>query len=108
MNTKERYKVYKTNNLPLPLSTKHNILLLEYDLETEMLMVWKERAKFSLLSESTYHLCNSYHISFVIQRQRPISPMLTSPLLMAYIYFSLFVLQEYDLMLMTSTTETYF
>ena len=108
MNTKERYEVYKTNNLPLPLSTKHNRLLLEYDLETEMLMVWKERAKFSLLSESTYHLCNSYHIRFVIQRQRPISPMLTSPLLMAYVLFSLFVLQEYDLMLMTSTTETYF
>ena len=59
MNTKERYEVYKTYNLPVPLSKKKAKLLLKYDLETEMLMVSKDRAKFSLLSESTYHLCNT-------------------------------------------------
>ena len=64
MNSKQRYEVYKTYNLPLPLSTKHDKILLKYDLETEMLMVSKDRAKFSLLSESTYHLCNSYHYQF--------------------------------------------
>ena len=34
--------------------------------------------------------------------------MLLAPLPMMYICFSLFVLQERDLMLMNSTTETYF
>ena len=75
MNTKQRYKVYKIYNLPLPLSTKHDKILLKYDLETEMLMVSKDRAKFWLLSESTYHY---NHCQFVIQRQRSISPLLTS------------------------------
>ena len=64
MNTKERYEIYKTYNLPIPLSKKNAKLLLKYDLESEMLMVWKDRAKFSLLSESTYHLCKSYHYQF--------------------------------------------
>ena len=64
MNTKERYEIYKTYNLPVPLSKKNARLLLKYDLETEMLMVSKDRAKFSLLSENTYHLCNSYHYQF--------------------------------------------
>ena len=64
MNTKERYEVYKIYNLPFTLSTKHDKILLKYDLETEMLIISKDRAKFSLLSESTYHLCNSYHYQF--------------------------------------------
>ena len=56
MNTKERYEIYKTYNLLIPLSKKNSKLLLKYDLESEMFMVWKDSAKFSLLSESTYHL----------------------------------------------------
>ena len=68
MNTKERYEIYrqiyKIYNLPCPLSKKNAKLLLKYDLETKMLMVSKDKAKFSLLSESTYHLCNSYHYQF--------------------------------------------
>ena len=64
MNTKERYEIYKTYNLPIPLSKKNAKLLLKYDLESKMFKVWKDRAKFSLLSESTYHLCKSYHYQF--------------------------------------------
>ena len=59
MNTKERYEVYRTNNLPLPSSTKHNILLLVYDLETEMLMVWRER-------ELNFRFYLKAHITYVI------------------------------------------
>ena len=62
MSSKERCEVYMIYNLTLP--TKHNKLLLKYDLEIEMLMVWKDRAKFSLLCESTYHLFYSYHYQF--------------------------------------------
>ena len=61
MNTQERYEIYNTYNLPIPLSKKNAKLLLKYDLETEMLMVSKD---FLLLSESTYHLCNNYHYQF--------------------------------------------
>ena len=75
MNTKERCEVYKIYNLPL--STKHNKLLLKYDLETEMLMVSKDRAKLSLCVKALITYGIDIIISFVIKRQRSISPMLT-------------------------------
>ena len=34
-------------------------ILLKYSLEAEMLMVSKDEAKFSLLSENTFQMCNS-------------------------------------------------
>ena len=64
MITKERYEIYKIYNLPVPLSKKNAKLLLKFDVKTEMLMVSKERVKFSLLSENTDHLCYSYHYQF--------------------------------------------
>ena len=39
-------------------------ILLKYSLETEMLMISKEKAQFSLLSESAFQMCNSYHFQF--------------------------------------------
>ena len=35
--------------------------LVKYELETEALMVSKDKTKFSLLSENSYHVCNSDH-----------------------------------------------
>ena len=39
-------------------------ILLKYSLETEILMISKDKAKFSLLSESAFQMCNSYHFQF--------------------------------------------
>ena len=67
INTREEYEVYKIHNLPLPM---HRVLpnqtdiLLKYSLETEILMISKDKAKFSLLSESAFQMCNSYHFQF--------------------------------------------
>ena len=53
INTREEYEVYKIHNLPLPM---HRVLpnqtdiLLKYSLEIEILMISKDKAKFSLLS----------------------------------------------------------
>ena len=38
--------------------------MLRYTLETDMLMVSKDRSKFSLLTESAFHMCNSFHYRF--------------------------------------------
>ena len=38
--------------------------MLRYALETEMLMVSKDKSKFSLLSENTFQIYNSYHFRF--------------------------------------------
>ena len=67
INTRKEYEVYKLHNLPLPM---HRVLpnqtdiLLKYSLDTEMLMISKDKAKFSLLSESAFQMCNSYHFQF--------------------------------------------
>ena len=69
INTKEQYEVYKVHNLPLPLysisknETSHPYLV-KYELETDALLVSKDRTKFSLLSENSYHVCNSDHMQF--------------------------------------------
>ena len=69
INTKEQYEVNKVHNLPLPLysisknETSHPYLV-KYELETETLLVSKDRTKFSLLSENSYHVCNSDHMQF--------------------------------------------
>ena len=58
---------YKIHNLPLPVHRvvpNQTDILLKYSLETEMLMVSKDKETFSLLSESTFQMCNSYHFQF--------------------------------------------
>ena len=67
INTREEYEVYKIHNLPLPVHRvvpNQTDILLKYSLETEMLMVSKDKETFSLLSESTFQMCNSYHFQF--------------------------------------------
>ena len=64
INTKEEYEVYSIYNLPLPMATKQTNIMLKYTLETDMLMVSKDRRKFSLLTESAFHMCNSFHYRF--------------------------------------------
>ena len=67
INTREEYEVYKIHNLPLPVYRVVPIqtdILLKYSLETEMLMVSKDKETFSLLSENTFQMCNSYHFQF--------------------------------------------
>lgn len=68
INTKEEYDVYKIHNMPLPMPHIPNStltkILVKYELETEMLMVSKDKTKFSLLSENGYQMCNSYHLQF--------------------------------------------
>ena len=54
MNKKKKYiyEVYKVHNLPMPLhhvSADSNNFLIEYNLETEMLMASEDRTKFSHL-----------------------------------------------------------
>ena len=44
--------------------TKQTNIMLKYTLETDMLMVSKDRSKFSLLAESACHMCNSFHYRF--------------------------------------------
>ena len=64
INTREEYEIYRIHNLPLPMqheSTKQYDILLKYNLESEMLMVSKDKAEFSFLSENTFQICNSYH-----------------------------------------------
>ena len=63
--TKEEYEVYRIYNLPLPMATKQTNIILKYTLETDMVMVSKDRSKFSLLTESAFHMCNSFHYRFV-------------------------------------------
>ena len=58
---------YKIHNLPLPVHRvvpNQTDILLKYSLETEMLMVSKDKETFSLLSEGTFQMCNSYHFQF--------------------------------------------
>ena len=64
INTKEEYEVYRIYNLPLPMATKQTNIMLKYTLETDMLMVSTDRSKFSLLTESAFHMCNSFHYRF--------------------------------------------
>ena len=64
INTKEEYEVYRIYNLPLPMATKQTNIMFKYTLETDMLMVSKDRSKFSLLTESAFHMCNSFHYRF--------------------------------------------
>ena len=64
INTREEYEIYRIHNLPLPMqheSTKQDDILLKYNLESEMLMVSKDKTEFSFLSENTFQMCNSYH-----------------------------------------------
>lgn len=67
INTREEYEIYRIHNLPLPIqqkSTKQHDILLKYNLEAEMLMISKDKAEFSFLSENTFQMCNSYHFQF--------------------------------------------
>lgn len=64
INTKEEYEVYRIYNLPLPMANKQTNIMLKYTLEADMLMVSKDRSKFSLLTESSFHICNSFHYRF--------------------------------------------
>ena len=67
INTREEYEVYKIHNLPLPVQCvvpNQTDMLLKYSLETENLMVSKDKETFSLLTESTFQMCNSYHFQF--------------------------------------------
>ena len=65
ISTKEEYEVYKVHNLPIPLMSNNQLnMLLKYSLENEMLLISRDRAKFSLLSESAIQMCNSYHFQF--------------------------------------------
>ena len=64
INTRKEYEIYRIHNLPLPMqheSTKQDDILLKYNLESEMLMVSKDKTEFSFLSENTFQMCNSYH-----------------------------------------------
>ena len=67
INTRREYEVYKIHHLPLPI---HHVvpnqtdILFKYSLETEMLMVSKDKETFSLLSDSTFQMCKSYHFQF--------------------------------------------
>ena len=64
INTRDEYEIYRIHNLLLPMqreSTKQDDILLKYNLESEMLMVSKDKAEFSFLSENTFQMCNSYH-----------------------------------------------
>ena len=66
INTREEYEVYKKHNLPLSM---HRVLpnqtdiLLKYSLETEILMIIKDKAKFSLLSETSTRTEQLYVLS---------------------------------------------
>ena len=67
MNTKDKYKVYKIHNLPLPINhspMRQTYPLTKYKLESEMLLVSKDITKFSFLTETMYHVCNSKHLQF--------------------------------------------
>ena len=59
INTREEYEIYRIHNLPLPMqheSTKQDDILLKYNLESEMLMVSKDKTEFSFLSENTFQM----------------------------------------------------
>ena len=65
INTKEEYELYKVHNLPLPLTnTSQTDILLKYSLETDMLLVSEDKTKFSLWSENSFQMCNSYNFQF--------------------------------------------
>ena len=69
INTKEQYDIFKVHNMPLPVhhnqsSTTSVNVMVEYELETEMFMISRDKTRFSLLSENNYHMCNSYHLQF--------------------------------------------
>ena len=64
INTKEEYEIHRIYNLPLPMATKQTNIMLKYALETDMLMVSKDKSKFSFLSEDTFQMCNSDHFRF--------------------------------------------
>ena len=38
--------------------------MVKFKIETEMLMISSDRTKYSLLTESSYQLCNSGHLKF--------------------------------------------
>ena len=46
------------------MATKQTNIMLKYTLETDMLMVSKDRSKFSLLTESAFHMCNNFYYRF--------------------------------------------
>ena len=65
MNTKDKYEVYKIQNLPLPINhtpMRQTYPLTKYKLESEMLLVSKDKTKFSFLTETMYLVCNSKHL----------------------------------------------
>ena len=69
INTKEEDDIFKVHNMPLPVhhnqsSTSSANVMVEYELETEMFMISRDKTRFSLLSENSYHMCNSYHLQF--------------------------------------------
>ena len=65
ISTREEYKIYRIYNLPIPLlSGNQTDILVKYTIETEMLMISKDKTKFLLLFESTFQMCNSYHFQF--------------------------------------------
>ena len=67
INTREEYEVYKIHNLPLPIHRvvpNQTDILLKYSLESEMILVSKDKETFALLSESNFQMCNSYHFQF--------------------------------------------
>ena len=46
------------------MATKQMNIMLKYALETDMLMVSKDKTKFLFLSENTFQMCNRYHFRF--------------------------------------------
>ena len=103
------YKKNTINEMVQTISHRFNTHVKSLPLSASVVIIIIRRllATSKIITQSFNHLLLFYFTTSPLKIDEPLSTF-NGALSMVYIFLSLFVLLEYVLMLMTSTTETYF
>lgn len=64
IDTREKYEVFKVHNIPFSFHHSSKQYLAKYELESDRLMVSKNRESYTLLSEDDFQMCNNLKLQF--------------------------------------------
>ena len=70
INTKQQYRIYKIYNLPMPVyTTNQGVFTVQYQLESNNLMISEDRRKYVLLTDHEFEMCSNTDINFCTHKQ---------------------------------------
>jgi len=72
LNVKHTYEIYQVINFDIPFHEKdkvHDSLTIKYKLESNFVMITKDRSKYALVSEQEVKLCKNKHTQFCNPRK---------------------------------------